>query len=84
MVECNCTPSTVYQQVGKDQCNESHDSCAKNRVSVFSRLQQIFHNVLPFGEANAHKHDGYDPVLLGGGSVMHIRSEPESMFREGK
>lgn len=84
MVECNCTSSTVFQQVGKNQCNESHDSCDNNRVSVFNRWRQMFQNIWADAKVGVYKHDGYESVPLGGGSVMHIRCEPEAIFREGK
>jgi hypothetical protein len=84
MVECNATSKMVYQKVRKEHCCEPHDSCGNSHVSVLNKWQQIFRDILAHAEPNAHKYDGFEPVLLGGGSTMFIRCDSESIFREGK
>ena len=84
MVECNSTPRTVYQQLREDQCREPRDKRENGHAPVLNRWQRMLKNISTYAEANAHKYDRYQPVLLGGGSYMFIRSEPESIFREGK
>lgn len=84
MVECKSTPRTAYQRLREDQCCEPHDKCENGRVSVLSRWQQMVKNILIYAGANGPKYDKYEPVLLGGGSFMFVRCDPEAIFREGK
>lgn len=84
MVECKTAPTMIEQRIGKYQCCEPRDNAENSHTSILNRWQGIFKNFLAYGEANAHKHDKYEPVLLGGGSYMLIRCEPEAIFREGK
>lgn len=84
MVECKSTPRMAYQRLREDQYCEPHDKCENGHASVLSRWQRILKNISAYAEADAHKYDSYEPVLLGGGSFMFIRCEPGSIFREGK
>ena len=84
MVEYGSTSRLVGQQIGEKRVGEPRESSEKGRVFILDRWQQILKNILGYAEANAHKYDRYEPVLLGGGSYMFIRCEPESIFREGK
>ena len=84
MIECNSTSKMVYQQLREDQCCEPRDKRENGHASILNRWLRILRNILTYTEANAHKYDRYQPVPLGGGSIMFIRYEPESIFREGK
>ena len=85
MVECGSTAKLVGQQLKEERVSEPRESREQGRTSILYRWQQIFKNILGYyAEANVHKYDRYEPVLLGGGSYMFIRCEPESVFREVK
>ncbi len=84
MVECNSPSTIIYQEVGNDQCCEIHNSCESSRVPVLKRWRRVLKNILAYTRATHHQNDKYQPVLLGGGSCMLVRCEPEAIFREGK
>jgi hypothetical protein len=87
MVECNSTSKMVCQRIREDWTSQSRDCCENSRTSKLSRWQQILATISAYAEANTRKYDKYDkyePVLLGGGSYMLIRCDPESIFREEK
>ena len=84
MVECKIAPTMIEQQIRREQCCEPRAERENGQVSVLNRVQQILKNLSDYGEINTHKHNNYEPVLLGGGSYMFVRCEPEAIFREGK
>jgi hypothetical protein len=84
MVEYGSTAKLVGQQLGEERVYKPRENCEKDRASILDRWQQILKNISGYAEANVYKYDRYAPVLLGGGSIMFIRCEPESSFREGK
>ena len=85
MVEYGSTAKLVGQQLKEEWVSEPRESREKGRASILDRWLQILKNILGYyAEANVHKYDRYEPVLLSGGSFMFIRCEPEAIFREGK
>jgi hypothetical protein len=84
MVEYGSTAKLVGQQLGEERVSEPRENREKGRASILDSWQQMFENILAYAKVNAHKYDRYEPALLGGGSIMFIRCESESIFREGK